>query len=71
MAELLQIKFGIAYDDYKPDPMYTVQEPAEVTKVTEVTSWDGLSEVIWSVFMDHREELEDMMASAFRKALEG
>lgn len=75
VAALLQTEFGIAYDDYKPDPMYPVQEPAEVTKVPEVTSWDGWSEVIqssiWSVFRDHREELEDMMTSAFRKALEG
>lgn len=77
VAELLQIKFGIAYDDYKPDPMYPVQEPAEVTKVPEVTSWDGLSEIIqssiqssiWSVFRDHREELEDMMTSAFKKGI--
>ena len=75
-VKALKNTFGIAYEDYKADP---VQEPAEVTKVPEATSWDVLSEVIQSsirssirsAIKDNREELEDMITSAFRKALEG
>ena len=73
-ARSLKSMFGIDYKDYPVDP---VQEPVEVTKVPEVTSWDGLSEVIQSsirssirsAIEDNRKELEDMMERAFRKAL--
>jgi len=77
-ADKLQSRYHIKYEDYKADPVEPAK-PAEPSKVPVVISWDGLSEIIQSsiqssirsAIKDNRKELEDIMTSAFRKALEG